>query len=571
MAKLGEMLIAEKLITSEQLDAALAAQKKEGGFLGAVLVSQGAIRETKLVEALARQSGASLVDLDKVTLDPELGKLVPEALAKRVGCIPVKLNGHVLHVAMANPADDSAIEQLSFQSKKTVKPLVATYTSISKSWGKLYNGAAVKDNKAFANLDKVLSSAIDEVKVLDEGREEAKVTDLQMGADDPPIIKLVNGILLKSINMRASDIHFEAFEDSYRVRFRIDGVMQPIMELPAAVKTTVASRIKIMSGMDIAEHRLPQDGRIQIALGNNVSYDFRVNCLPAIFGEKIVIRILGQGNLKANVDELGFRGKALDDVKNSLQNPFGMILVTGPTGSGKTTTLYTMLNVLNQPDVNIVTAEDPVEYNMKGITQVLVRPNIGYTFDAALRAFLRQDPDVILVGEMRDYETSAIAVKAALTGHLVLSTLHTNDAPSTVVRLIDMGIEPYLVASACKIVIAQRLVRKICTSCKDETALTEEERRSLPEATAGDIQHVFKGRGCPDCHQIGYRGRIPVFEVMPVKSRDMKRIITEGGTESQVAQVARKEDVRSLKDDVTDLVNSGQTTLDEAFGILLAE
>jgi type IV pilus assembly protein PilB len=569
MAKLGEMLLAEGLLSADQLQGALAVQARDGGFLGSILVSHGMISEVQLAEVLSRQAGAPQVDLETVPVDPKLVRLLAEPLARKHLCVPVKLNGQVLHVAMADPTDADAIEQLSFRTGKTVKALVAGPTAIERAWARLYgDGAAAAE--AFANLDKVLSSAIDDVKVLDQKAEE-KASDLKVGADDPPVIKLVNAILLKAVEMGASDIHMEPLEDGYRVRYRIDGVLHPVMELPAAVRMNVASRIKIVSHMDIAERRLPQDGRLMISLGAKGNYDFRVSCLPAIHGEKIVIRILGQGSLKGAVAELGFRGKALADVENAIQNPYGMVLVTGPTGSGKTTTLYTMLSVLNQPDVNIVTAEDPVEYHIKGITQVAVKPHIGYTFDMALRAFLRQDPDVILVGEMRDYETAAIAVKAALTGHLVLSTLHTNDAPSTVVRLVDMGIEPYLVSSAVKLVIAQRLVRRICTSCKEEVRMSEADRQNLAESTAGAIERVYRGKGCDSCNKIGYRGRLPVFEVMPIRSREMKRIITEGGTEVQVAQVARKEDLRSLKDDVIDLLNSGETTMEEAFSILLSE
>jgi type IV pilus assembly protein PilB len=421
-----------------------------------------------------------------------------------------------------------------------------------------------------ANVDKMLSAAVDDIQIVDYKPEE-KAADLTLGADDPPTIKLVNAILLKAIDMKASDIHLEPYEECYRVRFRIDGVMQPVMELPPSVKAATAARIKILSHMNIAERRLPQDGRLMISRGAGATYDFRVSCLPTITGEKIVIRILGQGSLKQSIEELGFHGKALKDVQNALRHPYGMILVTGPTGSGKTTTLSTILNVLNKPDINIVTAEDPVEYQIKGITQVLVRPGIGYNFDMALRSFLRQDPDVILVGEMRDLETAAIAVKAALTGHLVLSTLHTNDAPATVTRLIDMGIEPYLVASAVKLVIAQRLVLKLCQTCKQEVALTESDRINLPEPTAGAIQKVFRGRGCSECNYLGHRGRIPVFEVMQVRSREMKRAISDGRTEGQVSQVAHAEGLRTLKDDVLDLVNAGKTSLEEAFSILLSE
>jgi type IV pilus assembly protein PilB len=354
-------------------------------------------------------------------------------------------------------------------------------------------------------------------------------------------------------------------------QFRVDGALMTAHELPPTTTAGMVSRLKVMASLDIAERRFPQDGRIKLAMPGGGAIDFRVSTLPSIFGEKVVLRILGTGQLKGSVDELGFRGAALRDVKDSLRHSYGMIVVTGPTGSGKSTTLYTMLKELSAPDVNIVTAEDPVEYNLPGITQVSVKPQIGFTFEVALRAFLRQDPDIILVGEMRDFETAAIAVKAALTGHLVLSTVHTNDAPSTVVRLVDMGIEPYLVASAVKLVIAQRLIRRLCPECKQEVPVSPEEQENLHESTLAAIQKTYRGAGCDNCSKSGFRGRVPVFEVMPIKSKELKRVITEGGTEVMVGQVARREGMSTLRDEAMTYVNEGTTSLEEAMEIIVSD
>ena len=421
--------------------------------------------------------------------------------------------------------------------------------------------------------DAIMKSAVEEVQETwaadDFEGPEGEIVDLE-AEDKSPVIKLVNSMLRKAVEMKASDIHIEPFEDEVRVRFRVDGVLMKILSFPKRAATAVVSRIKIMSRMDIAEKRIPQDGRMKTKFSEDVSIDYRVNTLPGVYGEKVVIRILGQAELRNGIEDLGFRGEAKRSVIEAIQNPYGMILVTGPTGSGKTTTLYTILQQLNTEDVNIVTAEDPVEYRLKGITQVNIRSNIGFTFDVALRAFLRQDPDIVLVGEMRDFETAAIAVKAALTGHLVLSTLHTNDCASTVVRLVDMGIEPYMVASAVKLVIAQRLVRRICTECKEEIPVREAERKEIDEAALEEIEHLYKGRGCRKCNGLGYKGRAPVFELMPIKSTELKKIITEAGTEVQISQVARKEGIRTLRDCAIEMVNEGLTTIDETIGIIMS-
>jgi len=394
---------------------------------------------------------------------------------------------------------------------------------------------------------------------------------LEVAPQDPPMVQLVNAMLLEALQLRSSDIHIEPYPDKLRIRYRVDGSLIIAHELPPGTMAGLVSRLKVMASMDIAERRVPQDGRIKLALPGKGNIDFRVSVLPTIFGEKVVMRVLGTGQLKKAVADLGFNEASYQDVKESLRNSFGMILVTGPTGSGKTTTLYTMLSELSAPDVNIVTAEDPVEYNLPGITQVSVKPQIDFTFDVALRSFLRQDPDIILVGEMRDYETAAIAVKAALTGHLVLSTVHTNDAPATVVRMVDMGIEPYLVASAVKLVIAQRLIRRICAHCKEEVEISAEEQEHLHESTLAGIQKTCSGRGCDRCNKTGYMGRAPVYEVMPVRSKDLKRVITEGGTEVMVGQVARREGLITLKMEALRLVNEGVTSLQEALQIIVSE
>jgi type IV pilus assembly protein PilB len=371
--------------------------------------------------------------------------------------------------------------------------------------------------------------------------------------------------------MGVSDIHIETLEEEMRVRYRIDGKLIEIMRLPADMKNTLTSRLKIMAGMDISERRVPQDGGIKMALGENETIDFRTSSLPNIYGEKMVLRILGNTQLMGSIDELGFKGQAYEWVCEAVANPYGMIVVTGPTGSGKTTTLYTILGQLNTDDINIVTAEDPVEYRLRGITQVNVRPSMGLTFEMAMRAFLRQDPDVILVGEMRDYETASIAVKAALTGHLVLSTVHTNDAASTIVRLVDMGIEPFLVASAVKLVIAQRLLRRICSNCKVSVDLAELEKTDLDQTTLSSVEALFQGEGCVNCNGTGYAGRVPVHEVLAVKSKELKRAITEGGTEVQVAQIAKRDGMVGLADNAIQLVNTGVTSIEEAVSVIAAE
>lgn len=606
MEKLGKILVGQGVLSEEQLNKALAEQTQTNDLLGSILLRNGYISELQLTEALGKQFNLPVGDLESFEPDPALAQLVPAGAARRGHMVPVRKSGNTLEIATANPEDTRAIDNISSKTGLQISLSVAGPEAVDRAITRLYGtgaggageaappssstGAGAKKPAAPAakpnntapakpftvdlkQVGEQLVRAVQEAgsDAKDEKPEDKDIPRLEVGPLDPPIVRLVNGLLLEAIAMRASDIHIEPLEEEIRVRYRVDGSMNEARRIPNTVRSALTSRIKIMCSMNIAEKRIPQDGAIKVALNEKEQIDFRVNTLPSIYGEKIVMRILGRGSLKASVDQLGFKNRALELVNDAVANPFGMILVTGPTGSGKTTTLYTILQQLNEPDVNIVTAEDPVEYRLGGITQVNVKPVVNFTFDVALRSFLRQDPDVILVGEMRDFETAAIAVKAALTGHLVLSTLHTNDTASTVVRLVDMGIEPYLVSSAVKLVIAQRLVRKVCEKCKEEVPIAEAERTDADRATLAAVERMVRGKGCDSCNNSGYRGRIPIFEVMSVKSRDMRRAITEGGTEVQVQQIAKREGSRTLADEAIDLVNDGTTSLEEALKHIMVD
>ena len=594
MLKLGEMLVKEEIVSAQQLREALETQKSTpGSFLGDILITKGLLSEGELIRTLVSQTGVRQVNLVEVQLDNSLASLVPPRIAKLYRLIPVKKNKNLLSVAMINPLDQSAIDQLYKMTGCTIKPMVADRKGLEKGWKRLYGDdlasfgtleetdpVSLEKQKyeiskaaiGMKSLDDAIAAATAEARDLEEKREvgaEPEVLQLEILSEKSYIVKLVNSLLLKAIKMRATDIHFESFKEELRVRFRIDGVLANIMSLPKSTLRGIISRIKVMSGMDIAERRIPQDGGFHAQFHKDTVVDFRVSTLPGIHGEKVVLRSLGQAELRSSINELGFPSHSLKIVNESLKSPYGMILVTGPTGCGKTTTLYTILEGLNTQEVNILTAEDPVEYHLHGIIQINVRPAIGFTFGMALRAFLRQDPDIIFVGEMRDYETAAIAVRAALTGHLLLSTIHTNNCASTVSRLVEMGVEPYLIASALRLVISERLVRRICESCKEELPLQEADRVDLDESTLAHIEHLYKGKGCDRCDGIGYFGRAPVFEVMPIRTEEMRRIITEAGTEDQVMRVTRNEGFTTLKDEAIALVNQGITTLDEALKIMV--
>ncbi|HLU24768.1 MAG TPA: type IV-A pilus assembly ATPase PilB [Longimicrobiales bacterium] len=553
---IGDLLLQSGLINQEQLSRAQADARANGTRLGYSLVKLGIVDEQELTRVLARQYRVPAVDLDRVTIDPKILRLVPADLALKHQVLPLRRVGRTLTVAMANPSDTGALENLRFVTRHDIEPVIVGEFTLKKHLERHYE---VADERLQELLQEIES---DDIEVIEQQEEEINLAALQAQIDEAPVVKLINGIMTDAVLRGASDIHIEPYEREIRVRYRIDGVLHEIMKPPLRMKAALTSRIKILADLDIAERRVPQDGRIKLKIKNKV-VDFRVSTLPVIFGEKIVLRILDKGNLSLDLEKFGMEPKAERDFMQAISNPYGMVLVTGPTGSGKTTTLYSALSKVNTEEVNIMTAEDPVEYNLHGINQVQVRPEIGMTFAAALRAFLRQDPNIIMVGEIRDLETGSIAIKAALTGHLVLSTLHTNDAPSTVTRLIDMGLEPFNVAAALNLVTAQRLVRRICPSCRVETTyppeyldaarITEEQRKTLK---------FYKGKGCEQCGGTGYKGRQGLYEVMPM-SPAIRRLIMNGASADELREQALKEGMLTLRMDGLVKVSRGITTLEE--------
>jgi type IV pilus assembly protein PilB len=554
--RLGDILVRSELITPEQLKAALDDARATGTRLGYSVIKLGFVTEEDLTRMLARQYRVPAVDLNRVEVDPRIIKLVPAELALKHMVLPLRRVGRSLTVAMANPTESGLIEELKFITRHDIEPVVVGDYTLRKHLDKYYDAA---DDR----LQEILSEInAEDVEILEDREEDISVAALQAQIDDAPVVKLINGILTDAVLRGASDIHIEPFEKELRVRYRIDGALQEIMKPPLKLKPALTSRIKILADLNIAERRVPQDGRIKLKLKRKV-VDFRVSTLPVIFGEKIVLRILDKGNLSLDLETFGMEPKAERDFMRAIMNPYGMVLVTGPTGSGKTTTLYSALSRINTEDVNIMTAEDPVEYNLHGINQVQVRSEIGMTFAAALRAFLRQDPNIIMVGEIRDLETGGIAIKAALTGHLVLSTLHTNDAPSTVTRLIDMGLEPFNVAAALNLVTAQRLVRRICSACRVETTYPEEfvEAAGLTNAEAARLK-FYKGAGCEQCAGSGYKGRQGLYEVMAM-SAELRRLIMHSASADELRAQALEEGMLTLRMDGLLKVGRGVTTLEE--------
>ena len=553
--KLGDILVREGLITAEQLKRALQEQKGTGMRLGYTLVKLGFVEETEVTKMLARQYRMPAVDLSRFEVDPKIIKLLPPDIAAKHTVLPLKREGRTLTVAIADPNNVAAIEDIKFITRMDVFPVVAGEYTLRNAIERYYQ-------QSDAQLQSLLKSVEDaealEV-VSEEQEEEVKAQDL---AEDAPVVKLINGLLTDAVKRGASDIHVEPFEHEIRVRYRVDGALQEVMKPPIKMRAALTSRIKIMAQLNIAERRVPQDGRIKLKMGPRV-IDFRVSTLPVLFGEKIVLRILDKGNLTFDLTKFGFEEKAQADLFRAIANPYGMVLVTGPTGSGKTTTLYSALSKINTMEVNIMTAEDPVEYNLMGINQVLVRNEVGMTFAAALKAFLRQDPNIIMVGEVRDLETGSIAIKASLTGHLVLSTLHTNDAPSTVTRMIDMGIEPFNVASAVNLIVAQRLVRRICTGCKQAQEYSPEELHALG-LTPRDAQGLtfHKGAGCDTCNGTGYKGRQGLYEVMAMTSA-LRRLVLKGGSTEELREQAVKDGMLTLRMDGMVKIKRGVTTLEE--------
>ncbi len=562
--RIGELLVRERLITQDQLKKAIDEQKKSGGRLGANLVKLGFITEKELTAFLSRQYGIPTIDLAQQEIDSEIVKLIPEDVAQKYQVIPISRTGSTLVIAMADPSNIFAIDDIKFLTGYNVEPLVASDAAIKSSIEKNYESADMGLEGVLTEFDE------SDMEVVRE-EEEVDLTDLKKAVEDAPVVKLVNLILTDAIKRGASDIHIEPYEKSFRVRYRVDGLLQEMMKPPIKLKSAIVSRIKIMSSLDIAERRLPQDGRIKLKLGKNKEMDYRVSVLPTLFGEKVVLRLLDKSNLQLDMTKLGFEEGALKNFMDAIHKPWGIVLVTGPTGSGKTTTLYSALSELNKITENISTAEDPVEFNLMGINQVQMHEDIGLNFAASLRSFLRQDPDIIMVGEVRDYETAEIAIKAALTGHLVLSTLHTNDAPSTVNRLLNMGIEPFLVASSCNLILAQRLARKICKDCKVKISIPEKALIDLGVAPEDARKmNVSKGNGCATCGGSGYKGRIALYEVMPF-TESIKELVLNGASSAEIKRASIKDGMKSLRMSGITKVGEGVTTIEEILRVTMAD
>jgi type IV pilus assembly protein PilB len=557
--RLGQVLLQEGLLTREQLAQGLAEAKSSKLRLGYVLVKLGLIQEIEITKVLARQYRMPAVDLSGFQVDSKIVRLIPAEMAVKNVVLPLKREGRTLTVAMADPTDIGLLEDLKFITRYDLFPVIAGEFTLRALIEKHYDLASAEQEQLTSILRDMEEMDESDVEVLADEEDDAAT---QAQIDDAPVVKLINGLLTDAVRRGASDIHIEPFEHEIRIRYRIDGALVEIMKPPMKMKAALTSRIKILSQLNIAERRVPQDGRLKLKMGNRV-IDFRVSTLPVLFGEKIVLRILDKGNLTLDLQKFGFEPKAEADLMKAILNPYGMVLVTGPTGSGKTTTLYSALSRINTTEVNIMTAEDPVEYNLMGINQVLVRPEIGMTFAAALKAFLRQDPNIIMVGEIRDLETGGIAIKAALTGHLVLSTLHTNDAPSTITRMIDMGVEAFNVASAVNLVVAQRLVRRICKDCKAPVTYTDEELVSLG-TDLESVRHIpfMKGKGCDTCGGLGYKGRAGLYEVMAM-SPELRRMILRGASVAELRDQAVAEGMLTLRMDGIVKIRKGVTTLEE--------
>ncbi len=561
--KLGELLIKAQLLTDAQLEQALEEQKQTGGRLGEHLVRLGFVTEEDILDCLSQQYGVPSINLRHFEIDESIIRLIPSDVARKYQFIPVSKTGATLTVAMADPTNVFAMDDITFITGYRVEPVVASEEALREAIDKYFGTThAMELKKVMDDLSTVEEASLE---VLEED-EDLDVADLEASADEAPVVRLVNLILTDAIKRGASDIHVEPYEKTYRVRFRIDGVLYEIMNPPMRLKESIASRLKILSKLDIAEKRLPQDGRIKLKMklsGKLKELDYRVSTLPTLHGEKIVMRLLDKDNLMLDMTKLGFEKSSLKRFEEAIFQPYGMVLVTGPTGSGKTNTLYSSLSRINTPEVNIMTAEDPVEFQLPGVNQCQMKESIGLNFAAALRSFLRQDPNIILVGEIRDFETAEIAIKAALTGHLVLSTLHTNDAPSTITRMMNMGIEPFLVATSVNLVVAQRLIRRTCQQCRQEEDVPIQALLNIgfSEAEAPNIK-LYKGRGCDVCNQRGYKGRIALYEVMSV-SDDIRELILSGATAIELRQKALEEGMITLRQSGLQKIRDGITTIEE--------
>jgi type IV pilus assembly protein PilB len=557
--RLGELLVRENLISLQQLQKAQDEQRKTGGRIGSLLVKQGAIAEGDLTNFLSKQYGVPAISLKDFEIDADVIKLVPKAAAEKHQVVPVNRAGSSLIIAMSDPSNIFAIDDVKFLTGYNVEVVVASEQAIREAIERYY---AEKG----PSYDELMQGFDDSEVAIVESEAEADIVDLEKSAEEAPVVKLVNLILLDAIKKGASDIHVEPYEKDFRVRFRIDGVLYEVMKPPMKLRSAIISRLKIMSSLDISERRLPQDGRIKLKLGKGKEMDFRVSVCPTLFGEKVVMRLLDKSNLQLDMTKLGFEELQLKDFMEAIDRPYGMVLVTGPTGSGKTTTLYSALSKLNEVSWNISTAEDPVEFNFFGINQVQMHEDIGLNFAAALRSFLRQDPDIIMVGEIRDFETAEIGVKAALTGHLVLSTLHTNDAPGTVSRLLNMGIEPFLVTASLNAIIAQRLCRRLCPDCKKAVQLEDQVLldAGIAAEEIGTFQ-PFEKAGCKSCNDRGFKGRVAVYEVMPLWD-GLKELIINGSSTAELKQEAIRLGFKTLRMSALNKVKLGVTTLAEAVG-----
>ena len=566
--RLGDLLVAEGLITDTQLKQALGDQKGKTDKLGSILVKLAFITEEQLIGFLSRQYGIPSITLERVEIDADTIRLVPTAIALKYEVLPVKRIGGTLTLAMADPTNVFALDDIAFMTNLQILPVVAPQAAIRKGIEKYYEAPT----SSMSDMLSEITAEAGNVEVVEGGEDESAKVDifeLKESSEEAPVVKLVNMVLVDAIRKGASDLHWEPYDKVFRIRFRIDGVLHEMLAPPKRLEPAIISRLKIMANLDISERRVPQDGRIKLRYGQR-EIDFRVSVLPTIFGEKAVLRILDKDSLQLDLTKLGFDTWSYEKFNHAIHQPYGMVLITGPTGSGKTTTLYSAISTINSPEHNIMTAEDPVEYNLKGVNQVQVNDNVGRTFAAVLRSFLRQDPDVILVGETRDLETAQISIRAALTGHLVFTTLHTNDCPSTVARLFDMGIQPFLLSSALLVVLAQRLGRRICRDCRQPVDGKEEDLlpyghvpRNLGQVT------FYRGKGCPTCNFTGMKGRVAIYEVMPV-TEDLRTVILKNGTTSEIREMAQTQGMKTLRQSGLMKVIEGTTTVEEVLRVTLS-
>ena len=564
----GDLLVAEGLITEAHLKQALGDQKGKTDKLGSILVKLGFITEEQLIGFLSRQYGIPSITLNRVEIDAETLRLVPTAIALKYEVLPVKRIGGTLTLAMADPTNVFALDDIAFMTNLQILPVVAPQAAIRKGIEKYYEAPS----SSISDMLSEITAEVGNVEVVEGSEEESAKVDifeLKESSEEAPVIKLVNMVLVDAIRKGASDLHWEPYDKVFRIRFRIDGVLHEMLAPPKRLEPAIISRLKIMANLDISERRVPQDGRIKLRYGQR-EIDFRVSVLPTIFGEKAVLRILDKDTLQLDLTKLGFDTWSYEAFNHAIHQPYGMVLITGPTGSGKTTTLYSAISTINSPEHNIMTAEDPVEYNLKGVNQVQVNDNVGRTFAAVLRSFLRQDPDVILVGETRDLETAQISIRAALTGHLVFTTLHTNDCPSTVARLFDMGIQPFLLSSAVLVILAQRLGRRICRDCRQPIDGKEEDLVPYGHVPQG-LGHVtfYRGKGCPTCNFTGMKGRVAIYEVMPI-TETLRDMILKSAATAELRQQAQRDGMKTLRQSGLLKVLEGTTTVEEVLRVTLS-